>query len=168
MEAMIVRKVRLTRTRSGAVRWARAAAIALFLVIAVLVHHQAISVRTSTSPDASRAMAAMAMPMDSAEHGTHQGAAPATTDAPAGSVATRPVLQADPVMYGYGKMACGGAGVEHCSASSVNTLKLTAPPEMSYAERDAAPHVAGSERGSSGTAERAPPDLLSVLSRLRI
>ncbi|AEM81993.1 hypothetical protein Strvi_2266 [Streptomyces violaceusniger Tu 4113] len=165
---MTVWKVRLTRTHSGAVRWARAAAVALFMVIAVLVHHQAISVMTSTSPDASRAMAAMAMPMDAAEHEAHREAAPAATDAPAGPAAPRTQLQANPVMYGDGKMACGGMGVEHCSASSVDTLKLTAPPAMSYGERDAASHAAVSERGASGTAERAPPDVLSLLSRLRI
>ncbi|MEU1944221.1 hypothetical protein ABZ554_17680 [Streptomyces sp. NPDC020125] len=165
---MTVRKVRPTRTHSGAVRWARAATVALFMVIAVLVHHQAITVMTSASPDASHAMAAMAMPMDTGEHDAHNGAATATTDDPVGSAAPRPVLQADPVMYGDGNMACGGVGVEHCSAFSVDTLKITAPPAMSYAERDAAPHAAVSDGGGSGTAERAPPDLLSVLSRLRI
>ncbi len=165
---MTVRKVRLTCTHSGAVRWARAATVALFVVIAVLVHHQAITLMTSTSPDASRVMASMAMPMDTAEHAAHKGAAQATTGAPAGSAAPRAALQADPVMHGDGKMACGGAGVEHCSAFSIDTLKLTAPPAMSYAVHAAAPHAAVSERGASGTAERAPPDLLSLLSRLRI
>ncbi|WP_413810454.1 hypothetical protein [Streptomyces sp. OE57] len=166
---MTVRKVRLTSAHGGAVRWALAVAIALFMVIAVLVHHQAITVMTSTSPAASRAMAAMAMPMDTAgQPDAHKGAAPATTDDPVGSAASPPVLHADPVVYGDGKTACGGVGVEHCSAFSVDTLKLTAPPATSYAERDASPHAAVSRRGSSGTAERAPPDLLSVLSRLRI
>src|SRR3954470_6587742 len=118
VEAITVRKVRLARTHSGAVRWARAATVALFVVIAVLVHHQAITVMTSTSPHTSRAMAAMAMPMDTAEHDAHEGAALSTTDALAGSAAPRTVLRADPAIYGDGKMACGGMGVEHCSAFS--------------------------------------------------
>ncbi|WP_275558199.1 hypothetical protein [Streptomyces sp. 5-6(2022)] len=167
---MTVRKVRLAGTHGGAARWARGAAVALFMVIAVLVHHQTSTAMPSRSPDASRAMAAMAMPMDPIEHDAHQGAAASATidDPTAGSPAPQPVPQADPVAYGDGKMACGGVGVEHCSASSVDSVKLAAPPAMAYAERDAAPHAAVSGRAASGTAERAPPDLLSVLSRLRI
>ncbi|MFF7656729.1 hypothetical protein ACFZCY_44205 [Streptomyces sp. NPDC007983] len=156
---MTVRKVRLTRPHRGGVRWARAAVVALFAALAVLVHHQVAAAMTSTSPSTPHAMTAMSMPMASGGHDTHPRAASATATS---------VLRADPVMHGDGKMACGGVGMEHCSASGVDTLKLTAPTAMSYAGHDAAPHAAVSERGASGTAERAPPDLLSVLSRLRI
>ncbi|MBI0293226.1 hypothetical protein JBE04_01620 [Streptomyces sp. PRKS01-29] len=112
-------------------------------------------------------MTAMAMPMDSAGHDRHNGAASVTTD-PASSAAPRAVLQANPVMYGDGKMACSGASMEHCSAFGFDTLKLAAPPLMSHAERVAAPSAVIPAHGASGTAVRAPPDLLSVLSRLRI
>ncbi|WP_159043273.1 hypothetical protein [Streptomyces sp. NBRC 110028] len=156
---MTVRKVRPTRPRRDGVRWARAAVVALFAALAVLVHHQVAAPMTSTSPSTAHTMTAMSMPMPSGGHDAHPRAASATAT---------PVLRSGPVLYGDGAMACGGAGMEHCSASGVDTLKLTAPTAMSYAEHDAAPHAAVSERGVSGTAERAPPDLLSVLSRLRV
>ncbi|MEU1803303.1 hypothetical protein [Streptomyces sp. NPDC019937] len=156
---MTVRKLRLTRPRRGGVRWARAAVVALFAAFAVLVHHQVAAAMTSTSPSAAHVMTTMPMPMPSGGHDAHARAASATATS---------ALRADPVMYGDGKTACGGAGMEHCSASGVDTLKLTAPTATPYAEHHAAPHAAVSERGASGTAERAPPDVLSVLSRLRI
>ncbi|QOV33861.1 hypothetical protein IM697_27165 [Streptomyces ferrugineus] len=134
-----------TRASHGAVRWARAAVIALLTAIAVLMHHETTAVPAG-SPSSSAAHAAMP--------GMVTPAGPAAPSAiPTKSSADDP--------------ACSGTAMQHCSAAGLEVVKLPVPLRTFAPGSLAAPGAAATGPKAAGTVERAPPDL-SVLSQLRI
>jgi hypothetical protein len=135
-----------TRASHGVVGWARAAVIALLAALAVLIHHESVAVAIGpTSSPAGHVM-------------TPGTVMPGSHAAPAAAV---------PTMVSAQSPACGGMTMQHCSAASLEVVKLV-PPARSPAPHD----LAGYEVVTSGPKDtrivgRAPPDL-SVLSQLRI
>ncbi|MGY0055643.1 hypothetical protein ACWY4P_03620 [Streptomyces sp. LZ34] len=136
--------------RGGAVRWTRAAVIALFAVFVVLVHHETAAV--ASSPVHTAAMSGMPG-MD------HASAMTVSMDAMDHDSAVRTVA---PVAGDTGP--CSGVAMQHCSAAGVDVVKIAPPAEL-HAGRDTDTYDTPAGRAVPGTVSRAPPDL-SVLSRL--
>ncbi|MER5911380.1 DUF6153 family protein [Streptomyces sp. NPDC001982] len=132
--------------RNGAVRCVWSVVVALFAVLAVLVHHD-------TTPAAMPAgtMSAMA----GMDH---------TASASAGHGSAQQVTYPD---MGDDSGACSGAGAQHCSSGDVGTATFVVPPTAVLIDRWDAASSVSVRRGLPGTAHRAPPDL-SALSRLLI
>ena len=133
-----------TRASHGVVRWTRAAVIALLAALAVLIHHESAGVATEPASAPAAHVMTYGMPMS----GGHAAPVRATTISAEGA-------------------ACEGMAMQHCSAASLDVVKLL-PPARSPAPQDSAAHeavTAGTK--AAGTVCRAPPDL-SVLSQLRI
>jgi hypothetical protein len=142
-------EVQRIRARSGAVRWTRAAVIALFAALSVLVHHEtaaaAVTMAPASGPSAMSGMQGMGNAWGSAERDrTPRAVSPAV---------------------GGDDGACSGMAMQHCSTASVDTVNLAPPPEPRVL-RDDAPYGVADARDVPGTVSRPPPDL-SVLSRLR-
>ncbi|MFK4267548.1 hypothetical protein [Streptomyces milbemycinicus] len=141
---------RRIRARGGAVRWTRAAAIALFAVLVVLVHHETVAV--ASAPAHTAAMSGM-------PGMGHTSAMTVSKDAMDHDTAVRAVT---PVGGDIGP--CSGAAMQHCSAAGVDTVKIAPPAEL-HVGRDTNRSDTSAGRAVPGTVSRAPPDL-SVLSRL--
>jgi hypothetical protein len=145
---------RSSGVRGAARRWTRGAVIALMATLAVLVHHETAAAIAHVPPPGNTETisiagmhheALLAMPIHVSGHAMAPGVtAPAASDESG---------------------TCSGTVMQHCSAASVDTMKL-APPHQS--STGCAPCL-GSEtavgRDVPGTTGRAPPDL-SALSRL--
>lgn len=154
MQAMTAGEARRGRARSGAVRWTRAAVIALIAALAVLVHHETAAGAVTRIPASAASvmsgmpdmgsMWSMTMPMDPAGHETAPRAGTPAPDSADG--------------------ACSGMAMQHCSTASVGTVKLVTPSEPGLGRDDTSNGPPGG-RHVPGTVSRAPPDL-SVLSRL--
>ncbi|MGW3497959.1 hypothetical protein [Streptomyces sp. NPDC001020] len=135
-------------------RCTRAVVIALVVVLAVLVHHE--TVAPMTHVPSSRTVEAVGMT------GMDHGSVP---PARSHSAAPAPLANAAaPVSLGSDG-ACTGAGMQHCSAAGVDTVKLVPPSEPAVNHALAVPSRAAAGRDVPGTVGRAPPDL-SLLSRL--
>ncbi|MGC9539034.1 DUF6153 family protein [Streptomyces sp. UG1] len=134
-----------TRAPHGAVRWAQAAVIALLAAVAVLMHHETTAVPTGSHPS-------------SAAHAT------VPERAMPGSLAAPP---AAPAKSSADDPACSGTAMQHCTAASLEAVKLPMPVRAFATDNLAAPGAAATGAKAAGTVERAPPDL-SVLSQLRI
>ncbi|MEU0649400.1 DUF6153 family protein [Streptomyces umbrinus] len=132
----------------SAVRWAYVAFLALFVALAVLVHHETSAAGT---PSAQRAAHGG---MSSAAHPLH-----VMPDETAPSV-----LDASPHNVGDG--GCAAPGMQHCATASVGSVQLAVPRPIAF---DPLVNVRqdGAGYAPSVTVGRAPPDL-SVLSQLRI
>lgn len=157
-----------THAAHGVVRWVRAAVIALFAALAVLIHHEtaaaAIGSTTSSAPHVmtpgmvmSGGHAAPATAMSGHGHG------PASTAGQAAESTTA----AAPTMSSADGPPCSGMAMQHCSTGSFEVVKLPVPVQTSAPWGLAAPEAVATGPASAGTADRAPPDL-SVLSQLRI
>ncbi|WP_416980493.1 DUF6153 family protein [Streptomyces sp. T028] len=122
----------------AALVWTRAAVIALFVALAVLVHHEVTAAPMPPTPSPSSAV--HVMPGDMAMSGHTHGAA-------AGS--------------------CAGMAMQHCAPVSVDKVALVPPPDSSVPDDLAAQGAAVLGAVPAAAVGRAPPDL-SVLSQLRI
>ncbi|MBW8795383.1 MAG: hypothetical protein JF597_17820 [Streptomyces sp.] len=138
--------------RGSAVRCARAVVVALLAALAVLVHHDTMSVVMPVH--STSAMAGM----------DHTSAAMTPTAAPA---AHGTALKVANTAMGDDGGACPGPGMQHCSAGDVGTAKLLPSPAAVTIVRSDALRGMPARRDPTGTSHRAPPDL-SVLSRLLI
>ncbi|MFJ6659880.1 hypothetical protein ACIQNG_26535 [Streptomyces sp. NPDC091377] len=164
---MTARGARAPRTRAshGAVRWARAAVIALSAVLAVLIHHETAAATIGpTSWTTPHLMApGTAMP-GHAQAPAMSGDRPTITSVQD----PRPTTVVARRMISVDTAPCSGTTMEHCSTGSlVETVKLPVPERTptSWALTPYGTVTAGSQ--AAGTVERAPPDL-SVLAQLRI
>jgi hypothetical protein len=139
--------------RSGTVRWARGAVIALLAALAVLVHHE---IAAGAFSSMQTSMPGMQMPgMEASAATLPMGPSAADTE----------MVGVDSAAHSGDDGACA-AGMQHCATASVDTMKLITPPQ-GYAERLPNPYGAVVGSVTSGVVGRAPPDL-SVLSQLRI
>lgn len=155
--------------------WACAAAIALWVTLATLVHHDIASPPFITRP--------LSMPhsMHGMPHVTPEPTAapekrtPAARDVPTGLSAAEPsggagsgreTRAGSGAAPGLDHGVCSFAGTQHCSSASLDTVQL-APLPTSRVERGCDLRSPGDGTEASRTISRAPPDL-SVLSRLRI
>jgi hypothetical protein len=149
MEVMTTADHRPGGAGSAALRWTRAAVIALVAGLAVLLHHETAAAITHVPPaQASASMhhtATSAMAVHTGDH-----------TAPAGVTAPTAAHEDDG--------ACSGTAMQHCSAASVDSLKLMPPHQLAIGCPPAI-HPGAAGRDVPGTTGRAPPDL-SVLSRL--
>ncbi|GAB2625359.1 hypothetical protein GCM10027168_66360 [Streptomyces capparidis] len=153
MDAMTTAGPRWALGRRGATPWARAAVVVLFVVLAVLVHHQSPAGAVPASP-----VSAMAGMPDMA-HGASMTA-----------VSSHGALHGAAAPGGTGHSAdgaCPGPVMKHCATASVDTVKLPAPPGASAGGAGDSWVRAVAGRHAPGSVGRAPPDL-SVLSRLLI
>jgi hypothetical protein len=137
--------------RSGAVRWARAALIALWAAHAVLIDHETAPASATTATQ-SATRGGMPMPGISMS----AGAAADRMDTRAG----------DPAAYSADDGACAATGMQHCSTASVDTITLTLPPQV-HIERLPNAYQAIAGPALARTIGRARPDL-SDLSQLRL
>ncbi|MEU0171419.1 hypothetical protein ABZ214_39235 [Streptomyces iakyrus] len=154
---------RRTSPRSGAVRWARGALVALLAAFAVLVHHDTSAMPSAAvnSMSAMPAMTAMGA-MPGMDHGSGATAAEAARSGDDTAFqATAPATDTDDAAA-----ACAGPAMWHCSAGDLGTAKLAPPPAGSAADTEATAHSVPTG-ASTGVPHRAPPDL-SFLSRLLI
>jgi hypothetical protein len=164
---MAVQTALASRTRAprGVARWTRAAVIALFAALAVLIHHEAMATPMAPSPSSAvhvmpggMVMAGDPAPRAMEMSGHAHGAAVAEPSAAA---------LAEPAAGGSVSAACAGMGMQHCAPVSVDEVTLV-PPADSSVSGDL--HVYGAAvhgAAPAGAVGRAPPDL-SVLSQLRI
>ena len=140
--------------------WWRSAVMAVWLALAVLVHHAALSGDLSAGAPVAHSMA-MA--------GVAGRASPASTSAPRATVdRTDPSARAASAHRdgSGGAGACAVSGMQVCTTASVDTVSLAVPVLGRWAPiADLFQVVAGPVPGAP--VGRAPPDL-SVLSRLRI
>ncbi|MFJ3305183.1 hypothetical protein ACIPSA_19075 [Streptomyces sp. NPDC086549] len=136
--------------RSAALRWTRAAVIALTAALAVLVHHETAAAITHLPP-----VGAMA--------GMHDTATP-TISVHTGGHAVPSAGTAPTAAHDDGG-ACSGTAMQHCSAAGVDNMKLVPPHQPSTGCAPALCAGAAVGRDIPGSTGRAPPDL-SVLSRL--
>jgi hypothetical protein len=161
---MAVQAALASRTRAprGVARWTRAAVIALFAALAVLIHHEAMA--TPMPPSPSSAMHEMpggmvmagdpappAMEMPGHAHGAAVAEPAAAALAADGSVSA----------------ACAGMGMQHCAPVSVDEVTLVPPADSSVSGDLHAYGAAVPGAMPAGAVGRAPPDL-SALSQLRI
>lgn len=154
-----------TSASRAAVRWARAAVIALLAALAVLIHHETAALAIGPTPSSAAHVMTPGMVMAgnhaapaTAMSGHTHGSAPAQSAAP---MATAPATNS------ADGPACSGMAMQHCSTASLEAVKLAAP-QQTLASWDVPAHggvTAGPK--AAGTVDRAPPDL-SVLSQLRI
>ncbi|MFI0773311.1 hypothetical protein [Streptomyces sp. NPDC021212] len=135
------------RARGGAVRWTRAAAVALLAALAVLLHHE---VPSSVHAPAMAGMARMAH-------------APSATTAADGGGHNDTAQASTPAAHGDGGL-CSGTAMQHCSTAGVDAVKFV-PPSEPWGGREGDTHATPTGRFVPGTVSRAPPDL-SALSRL--
>lgn len=135
--------------RSAALRWTRAAVIALLAALAVLVHHETAAALTHTPPAGAMA-------------GMHHTATPAMSVHTHGH-AGRSGVTVPTESHGDGG-GCSGTTMQHCSAAGVDSMKLVPPHQPSVGCAPAPCASASVGRDIPGTTGRAPPDL-SVLSR---
>ncbi|MFJ8108087.1 hypothetical protein [Streptomyces sp. NPDC096132] len=139
------------------IRWARGALIALLAALALLIHHETAALGSPGGDTMRSTHAGHVMPgMASSSGAAPQGFA---SHHPGPSYASAPT-------HGTEGSACADAGMQHCAAASVDTVKL-ASPQQGHVEQAAHPHQSKAGRSPGGTISRAPPDL-SVLSQLRI
>lgn len=133
-----------------AVRWAYGAFLALFVALAVLVHHET----AAGAPSAQRAAQGGMSSMPSAAHALHM--VPGET-APS-------VSDASP--HNVGDSGCAAPGMQHCATASVGSVQLAVPGLIPFDPlSNLRQYTVGCAPGA--TVGRAPPDL-SVLSQLRI
>ncbi|MCC9705550.1 hypothetical protein E4N62_09915 [Streptomyces sp. MNU76] len=159
-----------TRDPRGAVRWTRAAAIALFAALAVLIHHEATAAPMASSPSSAvhvmpggmvmagnPALRAMEMPGH-----THRDAA-----AEQGAAEQAAAALAGPAADGTEGAACVGMAMQHCAPASVGEFTLVPPAASTVPWGLDAYGPAALGAVPAGAVGRAPPDL-SALSQLRI
>ncbi|MFF0156090.1 DUF6153 family protein [Streptomyces sp. NPDC005263] len=118
---------------------------ALWVALAVLVHHDA------TAPASPHSMSSMS------SMSTTRGMPASPQPSAHGSAKA---VNADDAM------SCSGAAAQHCAAASVQTAKYAPPSEALRTAPRTDPGPSG-RPAATASVERAPPDL-SVLSRLRI
>ncbi|KUL47001.1 hypothetical protein [Streptomyces regalis] len=171
---MTVRKALVSRTLAptGAVRWMRAAVIAVFAALAVLVHHEiAVGALTPTQSSGSHLMpgvTGMVMSHDSSGQAVRMpGHAYHGTSTPPAEPSQAAVASASTMTSGEG-LACSGMLMQHCASASVDAVKFVPPPAETWVPSDLDRQPAATVGSkAAGTVGRAPPDL-SVLSQLRI
>ncbi|MFF5757448.1 DUF6153 family protein [Streptomyces longwoodensis] len=132
--------IRAARGSGIAVHWAYGVFLTLCVALAVLVHHEAPAMDTSSMPDAAHVVHVM----------------PGET-APAVSGAST---------HNLDDSGCTTPGMQHCTAASVDSVQLAVPAPAAF---DPLVNLrqATSGHAPGAVAGRAPPDL-SVLSQLRI
>jgi hypothetical protein len=135
-------------------RWTQVAVIALVTVLAVLVHHETAAAITHGAPTE--------VPATSSLAGMHHLPPSAVLLHAYGHIEP-PSAAASAVAHHDG--ACSGTAWQHCSAASVDSVKLAPPHQPSTGWAPALHPGAAAGRDVPGTTGRAPPDL-SVLSRL--
>ncbi|MEU9669136.1 hypothetical protein AB0E25_26750 [Streptomyces bobili] len=145
--------------RADTVRWAHGAVIALLAALAVLIHHETAAIT--------------ATPVQHATPSTHAGhAMPGMASSSSASVPQGPAadhtdtLDAPAPAHGVDGNTCADPGMQHCTTTVVDTVKL-APPPQRHGQQAEHPYQAKPGGSPAGTISRAPPDL-SVLSQLRI
>lgn len=169
---MTVREALVSRTRAplGAVRWTRAAVIALFAALAVLVHHEtaaaALASASSSSVHVMPGRHGTMMAGGASGQSQSMGMSAHAHGGPSARTAELPAT-ATPAVVSDDGPACSGMVMQHCASASVDAVKLV-PPAASWVPRSLNPHDAATTGPKvDGTVGRAPPDL-SVLSQLRI
>ncbi|MGA5506169.1 DUF6153 family protein [Streptomyces umbrinus] len=131
-----------------AVRWAYGAFLALFLALAVLVHHE---FSAAVAPSAQRA--------------AHGGMSSATHHLYGMPHETVPSVS-DASPHNVGDSGCAAPGMQHCATASVGSVQLAVPGLIPFDPlSNLRQYTVGCAPGA--TVGRAPPDL-SVLSQLRI
>ncbi|WP_063732874.1 hypothetical protein [Streptomyces sp. RTd22] len=135
------------RARGGAVRWARAAAVALLAALAVLLHHEIPSSAHATAMAGMARTAHAPSATMSAAEGGHDDTARASS----------------PAAHSDGGV-CSGMATQHCSTAGVDGVTFM-PPNEPWGGREGDAHATPAGRFVPGAVSRAPPDL-SVLSRL--
>ncbi|MGW3941210.1 DUF6153 family protein [Streptomyces phaeochromogenes] len=134
-----------------AVRWAYGALLALFVALAVLVHHETSAAGT---PSAQHAAHGAMSSMPNTAHTLH--VMPGQT-APS-------VSDASP--HNVGDSGCAAPGMQHCATVSVGSVQLAVPGLIEFDPlSNLRQYKVGRTPGA--TVGRAPPDL-SALSQLRI
>ncbi|SFG75062.1 hypothetical protein [Streptomyces mirabilis] len=140
--------------RGAARRWTRGAVIALMATLAVLVHHETPAVIAHVLPPGKTETISIAgmyheaphpMPVQMSGHAVAPGVTAPTASDESGT--------------------CSGTVMQHCSAASVDTMKLAPPHQLSTGCVPCLGSETAIGRDVPGTTGRAPPDL-SVLSRL--
>jgi hypothetical protein len=139
-------EIRSVRGGGIAVRWAYGVVFTLFVVLAVLVHHETSAKGVSPMPTAAHAV------MSSTAHAHHampNETAPAALDHSSHSA----------------DGGCSSPGTQHCATGSLASVQLAAPTRAAF-EPLANLRQALTGQAPAATVGRAPPDL-SVLSQLR-
>ncbi|MDQ1031889.1 hypothetical protein QF035_009471 [Streptomyces umbrinus] len=141
--------IRAARSVGGtAVRWAYGAFLALFVALAVLVHHE------TSAPGVPSAQRAAHGAMSSAAHILHVMPGEAAWS----------VSGASP--HNVGDSGCAAPGMQHCATVSIGSVQLAVPGLIAFDPlSNLRQYTVGRTPGA--TVGRAPPDL-SVLSQLRI
>ncbi|MGA5189251.1 hypothetical protein ACPCSL_22040 [Streptomyces griseoincarnatus] len=150
----------------GAVRWARAAVIALLAALAVLIHHETAAAAIGSTPSSAAHVMTPGMVMS----GSHAAAATAMSVHGHGSAAAQaaePTTAAVPTKSNADSPPCSGMTMQHCATASFEVVKLAPPTQTPVPLGLAVPGAAATGPMAAGTVNRAPPDL-SVLSQLRI
>ncbi|MDQ0948560.1 hypothetical protein QFZ24_002483 [Streptomyces phaeochromogenes] len=143
--------MRAAHSGGTAVRWAYGAFLALFVALAVLVHHETSAV---VAPSAQRAAHGGMSSMPSAGHPLYD-----MPDETAPSVS-------DASPHNVGDSGCAAPGMQHCATASVGSVQLAVPGLIPFDPlSNLRQYTVGCAPGA--TVGRAPPDL-SVLSQLRI
>ncbi len=159
-----------TRASHGVVRWARGVVIALLAALAVLIHHESAAVAVGPVSSSAAHIMTPGMVPGMAMSGGRAAPSQATTGHGHGSAAAQDAERAPaagPAMISAEGPACDGMHMPHCSAASLEVVKLAPPAPTPVFQDPAAQEAAASGAKAAGTVGRAPPDL-SVLSRLRI
>jgi hypothetical protein len=166
---MTAREVLASRTHDpgGVVRWTRAAVIALFAALAVLVHHETAAAAIASTPSSAVHVMPGMQGMVMADGAAGQGLGMSAHAHGNAAAQAAEVTSGAPAADGTDGPACSGMAMQHCAPASVDAVKL-APPAESRVTWDADPcNAAVPNPKAAGTVGRAPPDL-SVLSQLRI
>ncbi|ALV33223.1 hypothetical protein [Streptomyces sp. CdTB01] len=140
--------------RAAALRWTRAAVIALVATFAVLVHHETAAAITHVPPTGTSETSGIAV--------MHH-AAPLAMPGHTSGHAISPGVTAPAASDDAG--VCSGMVMQHCSAAGVDSMKLPPPHLPSTGCAPCLGSGAAIGRVVPGTTGRAPPDL-SALSRL--
>lgn len=141
-------EIRSARGGGIAVRWAYGVVFTLFVVLAVLVHHETSAKGVSPMPTAAHAV------MPSTAHAAH-----AMPNETAPAVLDHSSHSAD------GDGGCSSPGTQHCATGSLASVQLAAPTRAAF-DPLANLRQALTGQAPAATVGRAPPDL-SVLSQLR-
>ncbi|MCG0062178.1 MULTISPECIES: DUF6153 family protein [Streptomyces] len=139
----------------SAVRWTYGAFLALFVALAVLVHHETAATGASRMMSASSMAVMDGAPMQGAAHAGHTmpGEATPTAWEPSSS-------------HSMDAGGCAAPDMQHCTTASIGSVQLVAPAENEFSPLTDLPEAVAASV-PVGTVGRAPPDL-SVLSLLRI